>query len=69
MHHRHQALDHNETDRAVCIDYAKALTSALINVLFRRVFSFITLQRSQRFKLTGCFSECLPLKGSVPQGT
>ena len=81
IHHWHQALDNNETVRAVFIDYAKAFDhvdhSTVIrklydfgvdSVLIRWVCSFL-VQRFQRVKLTDCFSKWLPLKGSMPQGT
>jgi hypothetical protein len=81
IHHWHQALENNETVRAVFIDYAKAFDhvdhSTIIrklynfgvdNVLIRWVCSFLA-QRVQRVKLIDCFSEWLPLKGSMPQGT
>jgi len=81
IHHWHQALDNNGTVRAVFIDYAKAFNhvdhSTVIqklynfgvdDVLIRWVCSHLA-QRFQRVKLTDCFSQWLPLKGSMPQGT
>ena len=67
--------------RVVFIDFAKAFDhvdhSTIIrklhnfgvdNILIRWVCSFFE-QRVQRVKLANCFSEWLPLKGSLPQGT
>ena len=80
IHHWHQALDNNETVRAVFIYYAKAFDHVghtvirklydfgVDNVLIRWVCSFLA-QRFQRVKLSDCFSKWLPLKGSMPQGT
>jgi hypothetical protein len=81
LHHWHQAVDNNETVRAIFIDYAKAFDhvdhSTVVrklyhfgvhDVLIRWVCSFLT-QRVQRVKLSDSFSQWLTLKGSMPQGT
>lgn len=81
LHHWHQALDKEQSVRAVFIDYAKAFDhvdhSTVIrklhglgvsDVLLRWICSFL-LNRQQRVKLSETLSGWLPLTGAMPQGS
>ena len=81
LHHWHQALDKNQSIRAVFIDYAKAfdhvdhsivirklIKLGVPNILVRWICSFLQ-DRHQRIKLSNTFSDWLTLKGAMPQGS
>ena len=81
LHHWHQALDRNQTIRAVFMDCAKAFDhvnhSIVIrklsklgvpNILVKWICSFLQ-DRYQRVKLSSIFSDWLALNGGMPQGS
>ena len=81
LHHWHQALDRNQTIRAVFIDYAKAfdhvdhsivirklIKLGVPNILVKWICSFLQ-DRYQRVKLSNIFSNWLSLNGGMPQGS
>jgi hypothetical protein len=81
IHHWQQALDQNQSVRALFIDYAKAFDNVdhtivvnklhnlgVHNTLLRWLCSFLS-NRLQRVKLSQVFSDWIQLKGGMPQGS
>lgn len=81
IHHWQQALDNQQSIRALFIDYAKAFDNVdhtivvnklhnlgVPNILLRWLCSFLS-NRLQRVKLSQIFSDWIQLKGGMPQGS